>query len=135
MHRIDTFEEEPEGSSLVDVIVVENSGFKCYKPVHVIGETPLQATHSTTLSDANDDKLSVNTDVEMGRSVLGSNKERSQGWMRFFDCEHVRRFGSLGESQKKLEDRYWSDRWYEYSYRLRGCTSYFATPSGPVRNE
>lgn len=118
MHRVPTLDYENGDSAHVDVVVVENGGFKCYKPAALDEAQPRSTGSSQSVHDKGDTS-SVNTDLEMndvaGRdpTTLPTSARGGDGWRRFVGWHYVRRFGDLSEKQKNLEDNYWRDRWCE----------------------
>lgn len=73
---------------------------------------------SQNAADAKAETSSVNTDLEMNyvdaNDPTGLSKAalRKARWQRFLGWDHVRRFSSLSEKQKSLEDEYWRERWF-----------------------
>lgn len=116
MHRMPTVDYDSGDSTLVDVVVVENGGFKCYKPAELDEAQSHPLSSSQPVHDKGD-ASSVNSDLEMndvaGRdpTTLPTNPRGGDGWRRFVGWHYVRRFGDLSEKQKHLEDNYWRDRW------------------------
>lgn len=118
-----TLDYETGDSAHVDVVVVENGGFKCYKPATM---NEAQSDPITASKSAHDkgDASSVNTDLEMndvaGRdpTTLPTSAHRRDRWKRFVGWHYVQRFGDLSEKQKHLEDNYWRDRWCGLFYPI-----------------
>jgi hypothetical protein len=121
--RTPTFEQELDDDDRVDVVVVDNDGFKCYKHLQTPEDRPKQHAQSSDLPDTMDDHASLNTDIELNdlaggdRTSLSAKGKRRERWRRFIGWHYVRRFQSLSEKQKSFEDEYWRERW---------CVDYFA---------
>lgn len=120
--RTPTFEQELDVDDRVNLVVVDNDGFKCYKHLQTPEDGPNQHAQHSDLPKAMDDRSSVNTDVELDdlaggdRASLSAKGKRRERWRRFIGWHYVRRFRSLSEKQKSFEDEYWRERW---------CVNYF----------
>lgn len=131
MARTSTFEQELGDDGKVDVVVVDNDGFKCYKNLPPPEDGENHHTRFADLPNTMDDRSSVNTDVELndlagGDQVsLSAKAKRQERWRRFIGWHYVRRFQSLSKKQKSLEDEYWRERW---------CVDYLLGPEFPSEN-
>lgn len=108
----------------MDIVVVDNDGFKCYKHLQPPEDAQNHHAQFTDPPNTTDDRSSVNTDIELNNlaepTSLCTRGKRQEGWHRFIGWHYVRRFQSLSEKQNSLEDEYWRERWYvDYSYLYR----------------
>lgn len=130
-----------DDDSPVDVVVVENEGFRCYKPIlfpQSEGDTPASSgtAHHDSNSSGNgnhsnsegrypsrkraDSVKTMNTDLEMNDFTLpGSSHKpgerratRRERCLRYLGWDHVRKFSTLSAEEKHLEAEYWKERWF-----------------------